>query len=358
MSSGTSSTDGQARTLAMLCAVGCTGYTAPVEPMSDEVAQHLVTDRSSAFARTDDCDRCEGASSRATESRLGHVLALVHRLERHIGLVDVHLDRDHAVGELALRLEPGPLEDREHLAVLGKDLGGEPRDAVRSSDDREVLEQDRRDAAALVLVVDGERDLGLAPARPAVVARDADQVVAEQGDERHPVVVVDGREARDVVLAQPWPRAEEPVVDALVRQPSVEGDKALGVSGTHRADVDRAAIGRGRHRPPTRPGSRQCSRHRAYRDVSSPAPLQLRRLLLAPLGNRCFAHPAGALRRPVTLRSSPAPLQLRRRRFTSRRRRPRSGRACRATPGASGPRAARGSRGAAGSRTRWRRRRG
>ncbi len=32
MSSGTSSTDGQARTLAIVCAVGCTGYTAPVNP--------------------------------------------------------------------------------------------------------------------------------------------------------------------------------------------------------------------------------------------------------------------------------------------------------------------------------------
>ena len=107
---------------------------------------------------------------RADRMRLGHVLALVHRFECHIGLVDAHLDRDHAVGELALRFEPGPLEDREHLAVLGKDLGREPRDAVGSSDDREVLEQDRRDAAALVLVVDRERDLGLTPARPAVVA--------------------------------------------------------------------------------------------------------------------------------------------------------------------------------------------
>ena len=97
--------------------------------MSDEVAEHLVTDRSSTFARTDDCDRARGEQPR-DRMRLGHVLALVHRFECDIGLVDVHLDRDHAVGELALRLEPRPLEDRQHLAVLGKDLGREPRDAV------------------------------------------------------------------------------------------------------------------------------------------------------------------------------------------------------------------------------------
>ena len=184
-----------------------------------------------------------GASNRATECASATCSRWCIASSADIGLVDVHLDRDHAVGELALRLEPSPLEDRQHLAVLGKDLGREPRDAVGSGDDRKVLEQDRRDAAALVLVVDRERDLGLTPARPAVVARDADEVVAEQGDERHPVVVVDGREARDVVLAQPWPRTEEPVVDALVRQPSVERDEAVGVSGTHRADVHRAAIG-------------------------------------------------------------------------------------------------------------------
>ena len=82
------------------------------------------------------------------------------------------------------------------LPVLGKHLGGEARDAVRTSNDREVLEQHRRDTAALVLVVDRERDLGLATARPPVVARDADEVVAEQRDERHAVVVVDGREPR------------------------------------------------------------------------------------------------------------------------------------------------------------------
>ena len=127
-----------------------------------------------------------------------------------------------------------------------------------------------------MLVVDRERDLGLTPARPAVVARDADEVVAEQGDERHPVVVVDSREARDVVLAQPWPRTEEPVVDALVRQPSVERDEAVGVSGTHRADVHRAAIGEDDIGLPL--GRVVASAHVIERTetVSSPAPLQLR----------------------------------------------------------------------------------
>ena len=68
-----------------------------------------------------------GASSRRDRARLGDVLALVHRLERLVGLEDPHLDLDDAVRELALRLEAGPLEDREHLAVLGKHLGGEAR---------------------------------------------------------------------------------------------------------------------------------------------------------------------------------------------------------------------------------------
>ncbi len=183
-----------------------------------------------------------GASEPRDRASLGHVLALVHGLERGIRLEDAHLDRDDAVGKRAVRLEPRPLEDRQHPTVLGKHLGGEARDAVRTGNDREMLEQHRRDTAPLVLVVDGERDLRVATARPLVVARDADEVVAEQRHERHAVVVVDGGEPPDVVGAQPRPRAEESVVHALMRQATVERDQSVGVVGTDRADMHRAAV--------------------------------------------------------------------------------------------------------------------
>ena len=68
------------------------------------------------------------------------------------------------------------------------------RDAVRARDAGEVLEQQRRQPAPLLVVGDRERDLGLV-GRDAVVARDRDDVVAELGDEHHVVDVVDRRDA-------------------------------------------------------------------------------------------------------------------------------------------------------------------
>ena len=55
----------------------------------------------------------------------------------------------------------------------------------------EVLEQHRAQAAALVGVLDQERDLGVVGARDPVEAADGDDLVAEQDHERHPVDVVD-----------------------------------------------------------------------------------------------------------------------------------------------------------------------
>ncbi len=211
------------------------------EPVVDEVAQHLVPDGAPMLPRSDDGNRA-GRDEPRDRASLGHVLALVHGLECGISLEDAHLDRDDAVGKRAVGLEPCSLEDREHPAILRKHLGGETRDAVRTSDDREMLEQHCGDAAPLVLVVDGERNLRLATARPLVVARDPDEVVAEQRHERHAVVVVDSGETPDVVGAQPRPRAEEPVVHALMRQATVERNESVGVRGTHRTDVHGPAV--------------------------------------------------------------------------------------------------------------------
>ena len=65
------------------------------------------------------------------------------------------------------------------------------RDPALAGGRGQVLEQHRADAAALVGVGDDERDLGLVGARRALVAADGDDLAAELGDERDPVVVVD-----------------------------------------------------------------------------------------------------------------------------------------------------------------------
>ena len=184
-----------------------------------------------------------------------------------------------------------------------------------------MLEQNRGDAAPLVLVVDGERDLRVATARPLVVARDADEVVTEQRNEGHSVVVVDGGEPPDVVLAQPRPRAEEPVVHALMRQATVEHDQSVGVIGTHRADMHRAAV--------------------AEHDIGFP----LRRV--AALDRRRL----GAHGSERTERRDPRSGRLSR---AIRRRRRRCAPPCRARPVASCPTTVRGSRATARCRRRAR----
>ena len=100
----------------------------------------------------------------------------------------------------------------------------------------EVLEQQLPDAAALVLVLDQERDLGLA--RPDhVVAADRDDPALQGQHERDPVDVVDVGEPVDVALGEPRHRREEPVVLRLVGDPGVELDEDLAVLGTDRPDV-------------------------------------------------------------------------------------------------------------------------
>jgi len=131
----------------------------------------------------------------------------------------------------------------QHLAVLGQHRGGEPRDARLAGRLGQVLEQHGGHAAAVVLVVDEEGHLGVAARPVAVVAGHADQVVADQPDERHAIDVVDVGEALHVALGEPGPRREEAEVDALRRLALVEGHDALGVVGADGTHGHGAAVG-------------------------------------------------------------------------------------------------------------------
>ena len=89
-------------------------------------------------------------------------------------------------------------EHGEHRPVVGQHLGGEPVDAVRPGDRREVLEQERRDALALVGVVDHERGFGLGTAWPALVARPGDELAVRLDDEGDAVDHVDVGEVVEI----------------------------------------------------------------------------------------------------------------------------------------------------------------
>ncbi len=82
--------------------------------------------------------------------------------DRGVGGVDRELEVHHAVVVLARDAVAGVAEGLDHPAVVGQHLGDEPLDAALAAGLGEVLEQQLGDPAALVLVLDQERDLGLA----------------------------------------------------------------------------------------------------------------------------------------------------------------------------------------------------
>ncbi len=96
-----------------------------------------------------------------------------------------------------------------------------------------------------MVVVHDERRLGLVVAGPHVVARHADDVVAEQRDECHVHELVDIRQPGDLTRRQRGHRAEVTEVDALPRLTAVERLDEIGVVGVDRPDVDRPAVGQG-----------------------------------------------------------------------------------------------------------------
>ena len=146
----------------------------------------------------------------------------------------------------------------------------ERRDAVRARDAGEVLEQQRGEAAPLLVVGDRERDLGLV-GRDAVVARDRDDVVAELGDQHHVVDVVDRRDPLELHRGRARHRREEPEVDRLVAQPLVQREQRGLVVGPARAGPAPSRRRRGRRRSPTGPDTRTRRNVTAYGDRKTPA---------------------------------------------------------------------------------------
>ncbi len=156
-----------------------------------------------------------------------------------LGGFDGELHRDDAVVEVVLDLVARIDEDVHHLAVLRQHVGDEATHAALLGDGREVLEQDRADALALKMVGDVEGDLGQAVVVEPVITRDADDLVLQRRDDGGARVVVDVREAIDVLLGDLLDGREEPQVDRLVGLLAVEFLQIVGVgrdNGPHVRD--------------------------------------------------------------------------------------------------------------------------
>ena len=112
-----------------------------------------------------------GLKNALDRGRLGAVLAACHHPDRGVGRLDRELEADHAVLEAADQPVAGVAEGLDHPVVVGEHLGDEPLDAALAAGLGEVLEQELADPAALLGVLDQERDLGDLGRRRARVGR-------------------------------------------------------------------------------------------------------------------------------------------------------------------------------------------
>src|SRR5580700_6755746 len=203
-----------------------------------------------ASPRADDSDglRPEHSRDALHTGCPGTTLACGKRLSSWLDVeCEVH---DPVLARAALPPETCRLKHLEHPPVVDQRVSGEPGDPVRGRITREVLQQERRKPSALLCIRYRKCDLSRVAALEPVVATNADHVIAEKNDKRHAVVIVDGREASDLLVGERGTRAEEAEVHALRRLVREERAMGRGVVGPDGTDMHRAAVREdGIHRP-------------------------------------------------------------------------------------------------------------
>ncbi len=236
------------------------GVDGPCKAGREQVVEELAADRAPAPGRSDHCDgrwveqRPDGRRGRCLLPPLEPFTGGSRELGR-----ELH-DDGPGLGMHANREAAGP-EDLEHAHVLGQNLGDERGDAQFIGAAGELLEEQRRDPTALVVVGDHERDLRRVGV-DAVVAPVADDPVGGprlgtcdlgrprlgargQGDERAALGAL-GRgppvRASDEVRAQ----AREPEAPGLGVEALEEGDEGDLVGRRGIADPDRGPVAQDR----------------------------------------------------------------------------------------------------------------
>ena len=149
----------------------------------EDVAEELAADRAAPLRGADDGDarRLEERPQRGDD---GLVVARVDVLAVASGRGDRELHLDLAALELAGQLEAGRREHTAAWPVVRQHLGDEALDSRLGCALGELLEQARADAAALMLVGDGEGGLGQLRVAQANVVGDGDHPLAVLVDER------------------------------------------------------------------------------------------------------------------------------------------------------------------------------
>ena len=137
---------------------------------------------------------------------------------------------DDLAGRTGFDPVAGAEEHVDHPGVVGEDVGFQHPDAPCSRGGGDVLQEQPAEPLALVVVPDGEGDLGVFGfLRVADVAHQAGDLVTGQGDERQLVEVVHVGAAPDDVVAGADHRAEGAVGQGGPGQGADEGDQAVGV---------------------------------------------------------------------------------------------------------------------------------
>jgi len=174
------------------------------------------------------------ATERGHAHRLGPVLSGHRHSFGPVGGLDIELNLHHAVLDPALYGITRLREDRKHPAIVRQHLGRELGQTHVLADCGQVLEEDRADPLALVVIGDIEGDLSAAGVDP-VITPDPDDVLPHGHHEGHPVDIVHMRESMDVLVGELTQRGKEAEVDRLVRLARVEAVNALNIGWSNGA---------------------------------------------------------------------------------------------------------------------------
>ena len=204
----------------------------------------MPADRLAALRGADHGD----AGRREERAERGHdaqVVALVDVAEVRLGRRDRERDLERPAVERARDAEARVLEDPEHRRVVGDHVGDEPLDAGRGRARRELLQHARADAAALVLVGDGERDLRDRGVAEPGIAREGHDLLEPVGRQRSdqcaaldPVRIDEGLDER----RPHGGRAVEAKVEASLGETAQEVGQSVGVGGRGRPQAQRSSV--------------------------------------------------------------------------------------------------------------------
>jgi hypothetical protein len=125
-------------------------------------------------------------------------------------------------------VQPRGPEDVQHPPVLRQGVGHQPTDAGRHSSGAQLLEEQHADPAALVLVGDQQRDLGLVGCRPVPPGDGHDETPDLREDGVVVRVAVPGQSSQ-VARGRLAVGREEPEIDSPVTETGREPAQPVGV---------------------------------------------------------------------------------------------------------------------------------